>query len=90
MEKEDAIVLMRHLSGRLEHLIALEDMVSPFAEFMAHMQSKISEEEFAFLGTVGAMIYLRGSSKYDSSVQANLLLQRLQRQAAKAEPNRKS
>jgi len=78
MEKEDAIALMRHLSGRLNHSWALEDLVAPFAEFMAHMESKVSEEEFAFLGTVGAMIYQRGSSQYDASVQTDLLLQKLQ------------
>ena len=78
MEKEDAIVLMRQLSDRLNHAWALEDLVSPFAEFMAHMQPKVSEEEFAFLGTVGAMIYQRGSSQYDASVEAERLLRKLQ------------
>ncbi|RJG03678.1 hypothetical protein [Noviherbaspirillum sedimenti] len=79
MEKEDAIVLMRQLSDRLTHTWALEDLVSPFAEFMAHMESRVSEEEFAFLGTIGAMIYQRGSSQYDASVQADQLLRKLQR-----------
>jgi hypothetical protein len=78
MEKEEAIVLMRHLSDRLQNVLALEDLVSPFAEFMAHMQPKVSEEEFAFLGTIGAIIYQRGSGQYNASVQANLLLQKLQ------------
>lgn len=78
MEKEEAIVLMQHLSDRLENVLALEDLVSPFAEFMAHMEPKVSEEEFAFLGTIGAMIYQRGSSQYNASVQANLLLHKLQ------------
>ena len=79
MEKEDAIVLMRQLSDRLNTVWVLEDLVSPFAEFMAHMEPKISEEEFAFLGTVGAMIYQRGSSQYDATVQADCLLRKLQR-----------
>lgn len=78
MEKEDAIVLMRQLSDRLNNAWTLEDLVSPFAEFMAHMQPKISEEEFAFLGTVGAMIYQRGSTQYDATVQADQLLRKLQ------------
>ena len=78
MEKEDAITLMRQLSDRLNHSWALEDLVSPFAEFMAHMESKVSEEEFAFLGTVGAMIYQRGASQYDASLQAEMLLRKLQ------------
>ncbi len=78
MEKEDAIGLMRHLSDRLDHVWAIEDLVSPFAEFMAHMQPKVSEEEFAFLGTVGAMIYQRGASQYDASVRADHLLRKLQ------------
>ena len=77
MEKEDAIVLMRDLSDRLNHTWALEDLVSPFAEFMAHMESRVSEEEFAFLGTVGAMLYQRGAGKYDASVQADRLLRKL-------------
>ncbi len=77
METEDAIVIMRHLSDRLDNVLALEDLVSPFAEFMAHMQPKVSEEEFAFLGTIGAIIYQRGSGKYHSSVQAELLMQKL-------------
>ena len=78
MEKEDAITLMRQLSDRLNHTWALEDLVSPFAEFMAHMESKVSEEEFAVLGTVGAMIYQRGASRYDATLQAELLLRKLQ------------
>jgi hypothetical protein len=78
MEKEEAIVLMRQLSDRLNHGWSLEDLVSPFAEFMAHMQPKVSEEEFAFLGTIGAMIYQRGSSQYDASVEADRLLRKLQ------------
>lgn len=78
MEKEEAIVLMHHLSDRLDNVLALEDLVSPFAEFMAHMQPKVSEEEFAFLGTVGAIIYQKGSSQYHASLQANSLMQKLQ------------
>lgn len=78
MEKEDAIVLMRQLSDRLNHTWSLEDLVSPFAEFMAHMQPKVSEEEFAFLGTVGAMLYRRGSSQYDATVEAERLMHKLQ------------
>jgi hypothetical protein len=78
MEKEDAITLMRQLNDRLNHTWAIEDLVSPFAEFMAHMESKVSEEEFAFLGTVGAMIYQRGASQYDASLEAEALLRKLQ------------
>lgn len=78
MEKDEAIGLMQKLSDRLDNVWALEDLVSPFAEFLAHMQPKVSEEEFAFLGTVGAMIYQRGATQYNASVEASLLLERLQ------------
>ncbi len=78
MEKEEAIGLMQQLSDRLDNAWALEDLVSPFAEFLAHMQPRVSEEEFAFLGTIGAMIYQRGAVQYNASVEASELLERLQ------------
>lgn len=80
MEIEDAITIMQQLSRKLENVVALEDMVSPFAEFLVHMQPQLSEEDFAFLGTIGAMIYLEGARTYNSSVQANLVMQKLRRQ----------
>lgn len=79
MEKKDAIEIMHHLAGKLENVLAVEDLVSPFAEFMAHIESGVSEEDFAFLATVGALIYLKGSRQYDSSVQTGLLLERLRK-----------
>lgn len=82
MEKDDAIAIMHQLSQRLENVVALEDMVSPFAEFMVHMQPKVSEEDFAFLGAIGAMIYLKGSTRYNSSLEVDSLLQRLRRESA--------
>lgn len=77
MEKEDAIVIMRQLSLRLEHVVSMEDMVSPFAEFLAHIRPQVTEEDFAFLGTIGAMIYLNGSEKYNSCVEADSLMNKL-------------
>jgi len=82
MEKEDAIAIMHQLSRKLENVVALEDMVSPFAEFMAHVQPKVSEEDFAFLGAIGAMIYLKGSTQYNSSIEVDLLLKKLRRESA--------
>lgn len=77
MEKEDAVTIMRQLSMRLENVVSIEDMVSPFAEFMVHMQPKVSEEDFAFLGAIGAMIYLSGSEKYHSCVEVDSLMNKL-------------
>ncbi|SNT11236.1 hypothetical protein SAMN06265795_11459 [Noviherbaspirillum humi] len=77
MEKEDAIKIMHHLADKLEDSLAIEDLVSPFAEFMAHVQPGLSEEDFAFLATVGAMIYRRGSEHYDSGLETALLMDRL-------------
>jgi hypothetical protein len=82
MEKEDAVAIMRQLSTRLAHVVAMEDMVAPFAEFMAHMRPRLSEEEFAFLGTIGAMIYLSGSEKYHSCVEADALMNKLRSASA--------
>jgi hypothetical protein len=79
MEKEDAIEVMSHLAGKLEDVLAIEDVVSAFAEFLAHIRSSISEEDFAFLATIGAMIYLKGSRVYDSSVATDLLMKRLRK-----------
>jgi hypothetical protein len=79
MEKEDAIEVMSHLAGKLEDVLAIEDVVSAFAEFLAHIRSSISEEDFAFLATIGAMIYLKGSHVYDSSVATDLLMKRLRK-----------
>jgi hypothetical protein len=41
------------------------------------MQPKISEEDFAFLGTIGAMIYLEGSDKYNAIIAAEQLLHKI-------------
>lgn len=79
MKKEDAIEIMHHLAGKLENVLAVEDVVSAFAEFMAHIHSTVSEEDFAFLATVGALIYMKGGPQYDSSVQTNLLLEKIRR-----------
>jgi hypothetical protein len=81
MEKEDAVAIMHQLSRKLEHVVALEDMVSPFAEFMVHMRPKITEEDFAFLGAIGAMIYLKGSNQYNSSIEADRLMEKLRRES---------
>jgi hypothetical protein len=77
MDKEDAIAIMHQLSCKLKNVVAMEDLVSPYAEFLAHMQPKISEEDFAFLGTIGAMIYLEGSDKYNAIVAAEQLLHKV-------------
>lgn len=82
MEKEDAIAMMSHLAGKLEDVMAIEDVVSAFAEFLAHINSSVSEEDFAFLAAIGAMIYQKGCHEYNSSVQTNRLLTRLREQPA--------
>ncbi len=81
MEKEDAIEVMSHLAARLENSLAIEDLVSPYAEFLAHIKSSLTEEDFAFLATIGAMIYKKGFREYDSGIQTALLMAKL-RQAA--------
>ncbi|MDQ9169327.1 hypothetical protein Q8A64_02765 [Oxalobacteraceae bacterium R-40] len=77
MDKTDAIAIMHQLSCKLKNVVALEDLVSPYAEFLVHMQPKVSEEDFAFLGTIGAMIYLEGSDKYKSILEAEQLLEKV-------------
>ena len=77
MEKEDAIAVMSHLACKLEDTLAIEDVVSAFAEFLAHIQTNVSEEDFAFLATIGAMIYLKGRREYDSGVEVDRLITRL-------------
>ncbi|HJW53799.1 MAG TPA: hypothetical protein VJ577_00835 [Burkholderiaceae bacterium] len=77
MEKEDAIAMMSHLADKLEDVLAIEDVVSAFAEFLAHINPSVSEEDFAFLVAIGAMIYQKGRREYDSSVQTNQLLAQL-------------
>ena len=77
MEKEDAIAVMSQLAARLEDVLAIEDMVSAFAEFLVHIRSTVTEEDFAFLATIGAMIYQRGRHEYDSCVEADRLFARL-------------
>jgi predicted phosphohydrolase len=81
MEKEEAIAIMHQLSRKLEHIVALEDMVSPFAEFMVHMKPQVSEADFAFLGAIGAMIYLKGSHQYNSSIAAGRLLEKVRKES---------
>jgi hypothetical protein len=77
MEKDDAILIMSKLASRLEDVLAMEDLVSAFAEFLAHIRPSISEQDFAFLATVGAMIYRKGGRQYDSSVETDILMTRL-------------
>jgi hypothetical protein len=77
MKKDEAIAIMHHLATKLEDVVAVEDLVAPYAEFMAHIQADLTEEVFAFLATVGAAIYMKGSRQYDSSVQAELLLEKV-------------
>lgn len=77
MKKDDAIAIMHHLAAKLEHVIAVEDLVAPYAEFMAHIQADVTEEDFAFLATVGAAIYMKGSRQYDSSVKTEQLLEKV-------------
>ena len=75
--EEDAIEIMHHLANKLQHVLAVEDLVSAFAEFMVHIQDDVSEEDFAFLATVGAMIYLKGADRYNSGVQTHRLMEKL-------------
>ena len=91
MEKEEAIDIMAHLAGRLDQspALELEDMVSPFAEFLAHIQPQLGERDFAFLATVGAMIYRRGFRQYDSGLETELLMQKLQATGCKPRTGRK-
>jgi hypothetical protein len=77
MEKEDAIAMMHHISDQIDDVVGVEDMVAPFAEFLAHIRSEVSESDFAFLATIGAMIYRKGFHVYDSSMQTDMLMQRL-------------
>jgi hypothetical protein len=77
MEKDDAIAVMSHLADKLENVLAIEDVVSAFAEFLAHIRTSVSEEDFAFLATIGAMIYLKGCHEYDACVEANQLIERI-------------
>ena len=77
MEKEDAIAVMSHLAFKLEDTLAIEDVVSAFAEFLVHIRPLVCEEDFAFLATIGAMIYLKGRREYDSCVEAEQLMARL-------------
>src|ERR1035437_9259749 len=76
MEKEDAIAVMSHLAGKLEDVLAIEDVVSPYAEFLVHIRTSISEEDFAFLATIGAMIYLKGFREYDACLKTGLLMEK--------------
>ncbi len=77
MEKEEAITVMRHLAVKLEDVMGIEDVVDAFAEFLVHIEACVSEEDFAFLATVGAMIYLKGWREYDACLEANALFERL-------------
>jgi|GEM_PF-606797 len=79
MEQEEAIQIMAHLAGRLDRAPAmeLEDMVAAYAEFLAHIQPQLGERDFAFLATVGAMIYRKGFRQYDSGIKTDLLMQKL-------------
>lgn len=77
MDRDDAIVIMSKLSERLNDVLVMEDLVSAFAEFLAHIRPSVSEQDFAFLATVGAMIYRKGSRHYDSSLATDLLMAKL-------------
>ena len=77
MEKDDAIVIMSGLASKLEDVLAMEDLVSAFAEFLAHIRPTVSEQDFAFLATVGAMIYRKGGRQYDSSIETDQLMAQL-------------
>ena len=77
MEKDDAIVIMSKLASKLEDVLAMEDLVSAFAEFLVHIRPTVSEQDFAFLATVGAMIYRKGGRQYDSSLETVQLMTRL-------------
>jgi len=90
MEKEEAIGIMIHLAGKLENSPALEDLVSAFAEFLAHSHSQLCEQDFAFLATIGAMIYLKGFRQYDSSLETEQLMQKLRETGMATLPNRQN
>lgn len=77
MEKDDAILIMSKLASKLEDVLAMEDLVSAFAEFLVHIRPTVSEQDFAFLATVGAMIYRKGGRQYDSSIETDQLMTRL-------------
>ncbi len=77
MEKDDAIVIMSKLASKLDDVLVMEELVSAFAEFLAHIKPSVSEQDFAFLATVGAMIYRKGGRHYDSSLETDLLMARL-------------
>ena len=77
MDREDALEIMSHLANKLEDVLEVEDLVSAFAEFMAHIKPNVSEEDFAFLATIGAMICQKGHRKYDSCMQTDFLLERV-------------
>lgn len=77
MEKDDAIIIMSKLAAKLDDVLEMEDLVSAFAEFLVHIRPTVSEQDFAFLATVGAMIYRKGSRRYDSSLETDLLMARL-------------
>jgi hypothetical protein len=77
MDRDDAIIIMSKLSERLDDVLVMEDLVSAFAEFLAHIRPNVSEQDFAFLATVGAMIYRKGSRNYDSGLETDLLMTRL-------------
>jgi len=81
MDKDEAIEVMSHLAGKLQDSVVIEDMVSAYAEFLAHIKTTVTEEDFAFLATIGAMIYQKGFREYDSIVQTNQLMERLRQVA---------
>jgi hypothetical protein len=81
MDKEDAIEVMSHLADRLDNGVEIEDVVSAYAEFLAHINPSVNDEDFAFLATIGAMIYQKGARRYDSGLQTTELMAKL-RQAA--------
>ncbi len=77
MDKDDAIDIMSRLASKLDDVLAMEDLVSAFAEFLVHIRPTLSEQDFAFLVTVGATIYRKGGKQYDSSIETDQLMARL-------------
>lgn len=83
MEKFDGIIIMSKLASKLEDVLVMEDLVAAFAEFLEHIRPNVSEQDFAFLATVGAMIYRNGARQYDSSLETDVLMKRLRSASTK-------
>ena len=77
MDNAEALDIMRHMASKLEDVIQVEDLVHAFAEFMAQVEPCLSEADFAFIATLGGMIYRKGIDKYAASLETEHLLERL-------------